>query len=196
MTNTKLDPAFILEASAARLGVRRGTLALLAASMTANILACAALLFKETPAQTIIIPEVSGPVSRTAWVVGTSGVNEAYLEEFAVWLLPDFTNLTPSSIDASIARLLKHVHPSRYSELQTKLVLEAESLKADHASSLFYPQSIKVKADELQVTATGEKIQMIGTKLTDQYDCALTMKFELAAGRLYLVSITEERLGR
>ena len=92
---------------AARLGLKRLTLGLLAGSFAMNCLLTGYFLFKESPITTVLVPiginETTHPLS-----VSERHVDEGYLTLVARDLLSLSMNVTPANVDFNREALLKH----------------------------------------------------------------------------------------
>lgn len=176
---------------AARLGLKRLTLGFLAASLAANCLLGAVLLFKEDSVSTVLIPvgmnEVTHPVT-----VSEKHIDQEYLMLVARDLLSLAVNNTPNNVDFNRETLLKHVSPSSFGEIEETLREQAQQIKRLHASTYFSVETMHVNPSSLTVTAEGLKQHFIGKTETLRQKKAFTMRFSLVAGKLQLISLAEE----
>lgn len=175
---------------AARLGLKRMALILLAGSFATNwVLACA-LLLKSDPVTTVLVPlginETTHPIT-----VSNHHVDAEYLTLVSRDLLSMAMNVTPSNVDFNREMLLKHVTPSAFGEIDEALKEKAKLIKRLHASSLFSIESLAVNPATLMVTARGFKHHYIGKTETLKQKTAVSLRFSLIAGKLQLVSLAE-----
>lgn len=175
---------------AARLGLKRLTLGLLAGSFAVNVILSGCLLFKENPVTTVLVPiginETTHPMS-----LSNSHIDEDYLTLVARDLLSLSMNVTPANVDFNREALLKHVAPSAFGEIDEALKEKARLIKKLHATSLFAIESFEVNAKALTVKALGFKHHYIGKAETLKQKATVLMRFSLVAGRLQLVTLTE-----
>lgn len=175
---------------AARLGLKRLTLGLLAGSFAVNALLAGCLLFKENPVTTVLVPiginETTHPMS-----VSKSHVDENYLTLVARDLLSLSMNVTPINVDFNREALLKHVAPSAYGEIDEALKEKARLIKKLHATSLFSIEAMQINAKELTVQAYGFKHHYIGKTETLKQKATVFMRFSFVAGKLQLITLSE-----
>lgn len=175
---------------AARLGLKRLTLGLLAGSFAMNCLLTGCFLFKESPITTVLVPiginETTHPLS-----VSERHVDEGYLTLVARDLLSLSMNVTPANVDFNREALLKHVAPSAFGGIDEALKEKARVIKKLRATSLFAIESFEVNTQELTVKAKGFKQHFIGKTETLRQKTTVFMQFSLVAGRLQLVMLSE-----
>lgn len=177
-------------AMAARLGMRSLVFRTLAASLATNVLLGCALLLRTPPALTILVPPGAG-TTEDGWAFTNDAPDSRYLERHALSLVSMLTNITPRTMEGSLARLLEHVAPESYGAMEKRLMREIASLKKDMASVAFYPSRTRTDANALSVTVFGERKLLIGSAVTSSDPVAYEARFRYAAGRLFLLSITE-----
>lgn len=175
---------------AARLGLKRLTLGLLAGSFVMNVLLAGSLLFKENPVTTVLVPiginETTHPMS-----VSARHVDEEYLTLVARDLLSLSMNVTPANVDFNREALLKHVAPSAFGDIDEALKEKARVIKKLRATSLFAIESLELNAHELTVMAHGFKHHYIGKTETLRQKATVFMRFSLVAGKLQLITLSE-----
>ena len=143
-------------AMAARLGMRSLVFRTLAASLATNVLLGCALLLRTPPALTILVPPGAG-TTEDGWAFTNDAPDSRYLERHALSLVSMLTNITPRTMEGSLARLLEHVAPESYGAMEKRLMREIASLKKDMASVAFYPSRTRTDANALSVTVFGER---------------------------------------
>ena len=102
-----------------------------AALSVTTVLLAGALLFRNPPVQTVVLPP--SVVKDSGWTFTESGPSAAYLERWSTDLLSLAANLTPETADASMQRLLAHVNPEDVVRLRILLENQIEGLKAEGA---------------------------------------------------------------
>lgn len=175
---------------AARLGLKRLTIGILAASVVTNVILAAGLLFKKDSVTTVLVPvginETTHPMT-----VNEKHVDQDYLMLVARDLLSLAMNVTPENADFNRETLLRHVSPASFGAINELLTRQAQTLKRLHASSLFSVQSMTVTPESLTVKASGLKRHFIGKTETLREQSLVTMRFTMVAGKLQLTDLTE-----
>ena len=167
---------------AARLGLKRLTLAILATSLLCNTFLSATLLLKKDVVSTVLVPvginEVTHPIT-----VAQAHIDEEYLALVTRDILSLALNITPVNVDHNRLLLLKHAAPSAFGEI--------DEMKRLHASSFFAIESMDINPDQLTVKANGIRQHFIGKTETLRQKATITVKFSLVAGRLHLLSLSD-----
>ena len=175
---------------AAKLGIKRATLALLSASVCANVLLAAGILLKEDSVSTVLVPvgmnDLTHPVT-----VSEARVDQDYLMLVARDLLSLALNVTPANADFNRKTLLKHVAPSSFGEIDETLKTRGQKIQRLRASTLFAVESMDVDVHNLTVKATGILSHFIGKTETRRQKTAVAMRFKLTAGKVQLGRLTE-----
>ena len=175
---------------AARLGLKRLTIGILAASVVTNVILATGLLFKKDSVTTVLVPvginETTHPMT-----VNEKHVDQDYLMLVARDLLSLAMNVTPENADFNRETLLRHVSPASFGAINELLTRQAQTLKRLHASSLFSVQSMTVTPESLTVKASGLKRHFIGKTETLREQSLVTMRFTMVAGKLQLTDLTE-----
>ena len=181
---------FLSSDLAARLGLKRATLGVLAISLATNCLLAGAVLFKTNPVTTVLVPvglnEVTHPLA-----VSDARVDQEYLMLVARDILSLALNNTPENVDHNRHLLLKHVAPSAFGAIDEELQQQAQKIKELRASTFFSVENVQVDAHRLTVTADGVRQHFIGKTETLREKTAITLRFNLVAGRLQLASLSE-----
>ena len=175
---------------AARLGLKRLTLAVLATSLLCNTFLAAGLLLKKDVVSTVLVPvginEVTHPITVTQ-----THIDEEYLALVTRDILSLALNVTPINVDLNRLLLLKHAAPSAFCEIDEMLKRQADEMKRLHASSFFSIESMDINPNQLTVKANGIRQHFIGKTETLRQKATITVKFSLVAGRLHLLSLSD-----
>lgn len=158
-----------------------------AALSVTTVLLAGAVLFRNPPVQTVVLPP--SVVKDAGWTFTESGPSAAYLERWSADLLSLAANLTPETADASMQRLLAHVNPEDVVRLRILLENQIEGLKADRASSVFYPNAVEVNEKALTADVSGIQKLLIGTRVTHSESVIYRLRYRYEAGRLFLRAI-------
>ena len=109
---------------AARLGLKRLTIGILAASVATNVILAAGLLFKKDSVTTVLVPvginETTHPMTVTE-----KHVDQDYLMLVARDLLSLAMNVTPENADFNRETLLRHVSPASFGSINELLTRQA-----------------------------------------------------------------------
>lgn len=175
---------------AERVGLRRAVLFVAAASLLTNVLLAGALLAHRPETRTVIIPPTLAQ-EREVWTFTEAGPSAAYLERFALSLLSYVATVTPETVDSSRIAVLKHTDASVYGDIESAFLIEGDRMKKDHSSTIFYPQKAVVDDKKLVVKVTGTQKLVVGNTVTSTRTKSWTMRFRYAAGRLFLLSVTD-----
>lgn len=175
---------------AARLGLKRLTLAILATSLLSNTFLAAGFLLKKDVVSTVLVPvginEVTHPVT-----VAQAHIDEEYLALVSRDILSLALNITPINVDHNRLLLLKHASPSAFGEIDEMLKRQAGEIKRLHASSFFAIESMAIDPHRLTVKANGIRQHFIGKTETLRQKTTITVKFSLVAGRLQLLCLSD-----
>ncbi|BBF23473.1 TraE/TraK family type IV conjugative transfer system protein [Sutterella megalosphaeroides] len=158
-----------------------------AALSVTTVLLAGAVLFRNPPVQTVVLPP--SVVKDAGWTFTESGPSASYLERWSADLLSLAANLTPETADASMQRLLAHVNPEDVVRLRILLENQIEGLKADRASSVFYPNAVEVNEKALTADVSGIQKLLIGTRVTHSESVVYRLRYRYEAGRLFLRAI-------
>ena len=173
---------------AARIGLRRWVLVMLAGSLAVNLILSMAILTKTDRVTTVLMPVADTEPIATYEVTETT-VSPDYLSLVARDLLTMVTYNTPTNVDRHRAQLMKYVAPESFGAIEAELVREAQLIKAKHASLLFDVTSHAVNVGEMTVDFAGLRRTLIGKEETAREAMTYRLSFLMKGGRLYLKSI-------
>ena len=180
---------------AARLGLKRLMLGVLAASLTTNCLLAGAIVFKNNPVSTVLVPVGIDEMTHQLTVSDTH-VDKEYLMLVARDILSLALNVTPENVDHNRRLLLKQVAPSAFGAIDEELQRQATKIKALRASTFFATESIEVDPQALTVVSNGVRQHFIGKTETLREKASFTLRFHLVAGRLQLAHLSENDLSK
>ena len=78
-----------------------------------------------------------------------------------------------------------------YGKLEEALIVEADRIKKDHSSSVFYPDRARVNTKDLSVEVEGLQKTLVGSTVTSSKPKTWRLTFRYDAGRLFLTSLTD-----
>lgn len=114
-----------------------------------------------------------------------------YLERWALSILSHAASVTPETVDAARRAVLSHVDPGFYGKLEEALIVEADRIKKDHSSTVFYPDRARVNTTDLSVEVEGIQKTLVGCTVTSSKPKTWRLTFRYDAGRLFLTSLTD-----
>lgn len=123
---------------AERIGLRRSFAVIMAMSFALNFILALALLLQQPETRTIVVPPTLA-AEREVWTFDEAGPGAPYLERWALSVLSHAASVTPETVDSSRRVVLQHVDPGFYGKLEEALIVEADRIKKDHSSTIFYP---------------------------------------------------------
>ena len=115
-----------------------------------------------------------------------------YLERWALSVLSHAASVTPETVDSSRRVVLQHVDPGFYGKLEEALIVEADRIKKDHSSTIFYPDRARVNTSDLSVEVEGVQKTLVGSTVTSSRKKTWRLTFRYDAGRLFLTSLTDQ----
>lgn len=175
---------------AERIGLRRSFVLMLAASFAINLMLALALMLQKPETRTIVVPPTLA-AEREVWSFSDSGPGAPYLERWALSILSHAASVTPETVDAARRAVLAHVDPGFYGKLEEALIVEADRIKKDHSSSVFYPDRARVNTKDLSVEVEGLQKTLVGSTVTSSKPKTWRLTFRYDAGRLFLTSLTD-----
>lgn len=104
---------------------------------------------------------VPAQLDKRAWVT-TNEVSLEYLEAMALNALPYYTNFTPQTVTNSHYVFLRFVTSEAYGQTQTALNAEADQVRRDNVSQVFWPKHTEIDTKHLTVIVHGILKRSIG----------------------------------
>ena len=154
---------------AERIGLRRSFAVIMAISFALNFILALALLLQQPETRTIVVPPTLAA-------------------EREVWTFDE----APETVDSSRRVVLQHVDPGFYGKLEEALIVEADRIKKDHSSTIFYPDRARVNTSDLSVEVEGVQKTLVGSTVTSSRKKTWRLTFRYDAGRLFLTSLTDQ----
>jgi type IV conjugative transfer system protein TraE len=104
---------------------------------------------------------VPANLDKRAWV-SAHDVSMEYLESLALDALPYYTNFTPQTVTNSHYVFLRYVTSDAYGKTQTALSAEADQIRRDNVSQVFWPKNTEINPTQMLVTVHGILKRTIG----------------------------------
>lgn len=167
---------------------RRNVWMLTALAMVfANVLLSCKVLTTSTQEKTIVTPPV---IEKAFWVQGAQVAPE-YLEMMATFFAGLALSYTRDNIEGQTALFLRYTDPSAHGELSTRLSAEAEKIRRNNLSSVFYPVEVRVRDKTQQVAVTGDLVTMVGEQVTGRRRATFALRLTFRNGRLFVAGFNE-----
>lgn len=157
------------------------------AMVLANVLLSCKVLTTSTQEKTIVTPPV---IEKAFWVQGAQVAPE-YLEMMATFFAGLALSYTRDNIEGQTALFLRYTDPTAFGELSTRLSTEAEKIKRNNLSSVFYPVEVRVREKTQQVSVTGDLVTMVGEQITGRRRATFALRLTYRNGRLFVSEFNE-----
>lgn len=166
--------------------LRRNLWMLVALAMTVSNLGLAYwVIDTDVREKTIVIPPL---FEKPFWVHGNE-ISPEYLEQMAVFFANLALTYNPDNIGHQVNLFLRYADPQDYGALAAKLEGDMNRIRRNRLSSVFYPQEIRLSAQ--QAALTGQLTTLVGNKQTDQRQATFLIRFAYRSGRLFVSKFME-----
>ena len=145
------------------------------------------LLSLDTREKTIVVPPVA---YSDFWVKGAE-VSPSYLEAMGRYFAGLMLTYDPSSFATQKDVVLRYTDPAAHGALEAQLTQDAERIKRERISQVFYPAQVRVRAESLQVAFSGDLASFVGQEPTDPRRATYVLQFTNRGGQLYVASFKE-----
>jgi len=147
-----------------------------------NVLLAVTIMGTDTTEKTVVVPPT---IERSFWVKGAE-VSPEYLEEMSRYLSTLVLNATPKSVDANIDVFLRYVDPNAYGAIRSRMAIQAERLRRDDVSTVFYPVAYQTSTEKAQVAVTGDFVTVVGKQIVSSVRRSWRFDFTHTGGRLWV----------
>lgn len=96
------------------------------------------------------------------FAVALNTADTAYLQQMALSFMALRLNVSPETVEAAHAILLKFVKPAAQNQLKVQLALEAKRIKDSNVNAAFYQTAIRVYPNDQRIDVQGELKTWIG----------------------------------
>lgn len=124
------------------------------------------------------------------WVSGRE-IDPGYLTELGDDFAHLLLDVTPSNVDYKRAQVLKWAAPEYHGELEKRMKLEADRLKRDNASTVYWLSQVRPYPEKFSVVVNGVMDTYINDRKTSGITKSYLIKFRNQAGLLQLQSFQE-----
>ena len=119
------------------------------AMVISNVLLAYHIITNDTREKTIVVPpEIEQPFS-----IQGDNASPEYLTQVGEWFASLALSYNPKNVDYRINVFLRYAAPESFSVLQTHLQEEAERIKRNEMSAMFFPTDAKVRGDYVATSA-------------------------------------------
>lgn len=131
---------------------------------------------------------VPAKMEKRAWIAAND-VSSEYLETMALDALPYYTNFTPQTISNSHYVFLRYVTSEAYGATQTALNAEADQVRRDNVSQVYWPKNTEVNVKNLVVIVHGIMKRTIGNVTAYEGSYVYRISFVQSGSRLEIKGI-------
>ncbi len=150
-----------------------------------NVLLVFHIINNDTREKTIVVPpELEQPFS----IQGDQASPE-YLTQVGEWFASLALSYTPMNVDYRINAFLRYAAPESISVLQTYLQDEAQRIKRNEMSAMFFAVDAKVRGDFVAIT--GQQVLRVGKEIVSDTRITYRMQFRLQDGFLHIIEFKE-----
>ena len=150
-----------------------------------NVLLVTHLITNDAREKTVFVP----PNMEQPFSIQGDTASPEYLTQVGEWFASLILSYTPKNVDYRINVFLRYAAPESYSILQTHLQDEAQRIKRNEMSSLFFPVNARVRGDF--VVIIGQQILRVGKEIVSDNRIAYRMKFRFEGGFLHIIEFKE-----
>ena len=151
----------------------------------ANLLLVSHIINNTTREKTIVVP----PLFDQPFSIQGDEASPEYLMQVGEWFASLALSYTPKNVDYRINAFLRYAAPESYSILQTFLQDEAERIKRNEMSSMFFPVDAKVRGHFVAVT--GQQILRVGKEIVADKRITYRAQFRLQDRSLHIIEFKE-----
>ena len=150
-----------------------------------NVLLVSHIITNDTREKTIVVPpEIEQPFS-----IQGDNASPEYLTQVGEWFASLALSYNPKNVDYRVNVFLRYAAPESFSVLQTHLQEEAERIKRNEMSAMFFPTDAKVRGD--YVAIIGQQVLRVGKEIVSDTRIAYRMQFRLQDRFLHIIEFKE-----
>ena len=132
--------------------------------------------------RTVITP----PVVRDTFWIDSSDASDQYLQEMATYFVLLTSNVSPSNVEYQNKLFLNYVNPAEQGSLKQSLDKQAQRIKRNNITTMFYITGFKINSEANKVIVMGQMNSLIGDKLVSNKGQAFRVSFKIINGKLYI----------
>ena len=150
-----------------------------------NLMLVSHVMLNDSREKTIVVP----PSLERPFSVQGNDASPEYLAQVGEWFASLALSYTPKNLDYRINAFLRYAAPESYSVLQTQLQEEAERIKRNEMSAMFFPVDAKVRGNFVAIK--GQQVLRVGKEIVAENSIAYRMQFRLQDGFLHITEFKE-----
>ena len=155
------------------------------AMVISNVLLVSHIITNDTREKTIVVPpEIKQPFS-----IQGDNASPEYLTQVGEWFASLALSYNPKNVDYRVNVFLRYAAPESFSVLQTHLQEEAERIKRNEMSAMFFPTDAKVRGDYIAII--GQQVLRVGKEIVSDTRIAYRMQFRLQDRFLHIIEFKE-----
>lgn len=144
----------------AKTGVTKFMQILMVGLVLGNILQAANYMMIDKSVRVQLVPP---EINKSFWVDGKRLAPE-YIEQMGEYIVLKYASVSPATIDANNALILKHVHPAVFGDLSVRFKASATKLKQDSVARYFFPKEVRISEQNQAAAFIGLVETWIGDK--------------------------------
>lgn len=153
--------------------------------IVSNLLLAIYVVGHDAREQTIVVP----PDLERPFSVRGDEASPEYLSQLGEWFASLALSYTPKNIDYRRQLFLRYAAPDAYSVLQTQLQEEAQRIKHNEMSALFFTVDARVRGEFVAIT--GQQVLRVGREIVDDKRLTYRLKIRLEDGFPHIVEFIE-----
>jgi conjugal transfer pilus assembly protein TraE len=124
-------------------------------------------------------------INKTFWVQ-RDAVSASYLYEMGDYAAGLMLNITPSNIDYKKEAVLAHTSPSFHGVLKTRMELEADRIRRDNATLVFWPKTVTPDEKTMRVALFGSLHTYVNDRKVTDKEVSYLASFVFRGGQVVL----------
>ncbi len=140
-----------------------------------------------TDKRTLVPPHID-----RAFTISDGSVDEAYLALMAEWWMHLKFNVTPSNVQRQFNLLITYVPTQYWSNLQDKLMREAQFIKDNDVTSFFEVDKVSPNLDQMKIRVEGTLTKTVAGRKLDPEKITYIIQTGYPNGLIELHSIAQE----
>ena len=130
--------------------------------------------------KTIVTP---AGYAQPLWVKGDT-VSNSYRDEIGKYIADLLLTYHSKNAEIQFTQALNYAHPSQHSILSARFKSDADRIKRNQLSNVFYRMHSHVMADS--IVLTGEEVRMVGSQVVGRETKKYKLELEYSNGKMWL----------
>jgi len=132
----------------------------------------------------IVVPP---KIEKEVWLESNK-VSDSYLEQMGIFFTTFAANMSPINAEYNSKVLAEYTDPSALAELKNEIASQGAYFKKNNITQAFFPESVKVNAEDRFVSVEGTAVRYVGSVKISQEKMVVNVRFKV---RDYNVKIDE-----